>query len=261
MNLPNEPHKKLTSKQYKAWKAMRALLSDNLDAADKQYDAFEESENGKVISTDIARYLDKEYAKDPKGKLRDIEPGWELAWRYAENRLIYELVEGGKGKIFRMMAGGWAAGKTHAIRHLKSEPDLVWDGTLSRSTWAASIIELALKREWKVEIVYIYRNLELAMYGALEREKEERRSVPLKDLPKTHLEAQQSILELSLTYAGKPGVSFLYIHNLGRKDAIAEPLEIKRKELESRGALRYLKKHEQYYRTASKHLLTEDHSA
>lgn len=251
----------MTQEQRKAWEAMKELLLD-IELADAQYDSQEDADGGKVISTDIARHLDSRYAKKPKkGELRDLVPSWDLAWRYSEDRLERELAQGGKGKLFRLMAGGWAAGKTHAIRHLKTKPDLVWDGTLSDPVKAAQYIEFARSNSWKVEIVYIYRNLELAMYGAIERRLEVGRAVPLNELPKSHREAQQSILELSINYAVESDVSFLYIHNLGKKGAIADPLKIERKELELHGALHYLERHEQYYQTASGHLLAEDKSA
>lgn len=152
------------------------------------------------------------------------------------------------------MAGGWAAGKTHALRHETLKPDLVWDGTLSKPVWAASMIEIALHQGWQVEVVYIYRNLELAFYGAIERQKDEGRSVPLKELPKVHRAVQQSILELIPVYGRRSGVTFLFLHNLGKKGAMADPLQIELKELEPYGALHYLDKHEHYYEKAADHL-------
>ncbi len=208
MKLPDKPDSKLTAEQRRAWEKFRDLLEDPVEA-DRRYDGLDDSRNGAVISTDIARYLDTRYAKNPtKGKLRDIVPGDDLAWRYAHDRLARELGKGGDGKLFRMMAGGWAAGKTHAVQHLPDKPDLVWDGTLSDSRWAAAYIDFALDQKWKVEIVYIYRNLELALYGAIQRAEEVGRAVPLDELPASHRDSQQSVLELSLNYAGTKGVSF-----------------------------------------------------
>jgi hypothetical protein len=245
VKLPRKPSPDFSKPQRKAWEQMLLLLQDQ-KRADESYNNLEDSENGKIISTDIARYLDKQYAQEPaQGKLRDIQPGWDLAWCYAEDRLQRELAQSGKGKLFRLMAGGWAAGKTHAIRHLPNKPDLVWDGTLRDPLWAARVIEFALKSHWRVEIVYIYRNLELSLYGAIQRVAESGRQVPLEELPKSHQDAQQSILELSLNYAGTDDVSFLYIHNLGKKGAIAKPLKIDLKELELHGPLHYLDRHEQ----------------
>jgi hypothetical protein len=260
MDLPVSPQTKMSAEQHNAWQAMKDLLTD-VDQADARYDRLVDSEGGRVISTDIARHLDQRYDRATKGTPRDIVPGDDLAWRYAHDRLARELDKGGKGKLFRMMAGGWAAGKTHAVQHLPDKPDLVWDGTLSKSRWAATYIDFALKQKWKVEIVYIYRNLELALYGAIQRAEEVGRSVPLNELPASHRSSQQSVLELSLNYAGTTGVSFLYVHNLGRKGAMAEPLKIVRNELELHGPLHYLDRHESYYRKASTYLHAKNYSA
>lgn len=255
LEIPAEPHVELTPSQFNAWKKMRDLLLD-IPNADLRYNQIQESGKGRVISTDLARMLDDIYAKDPpSGKLRDIIPGWDLAWRYAQNRFERELVSKGKRKRVRFMAGGWAAGKTHAVENLPvDKPDLTWDGTLGDIEWAASMIELAIKNDWEVEVTYIYRNLELALYGAIERREKEGREVPLTKLAANHRTVQQSILRLSLLYSGVPKTSFLFVHNLGKKGVLSDPLQIEIKELEVNGALHYLQRHERYYAKAAKHL-------
>lgn len=129
--LPKAPHKKLTAEQQKAFEAMRELLQD-IERADRRYDELEHSHSGRIISTDIARHLDTRYAKEPKkDQERDIEPGWELAWRYAQNRLVREIENRASRKRLRLMSGGWGAGKTFALRHEPTvAPCLIWDGTL-----------------------------------------------------------------------------------------------------------------------------------
>ncbi|OYV01315.1 MAG: hypothetical protein CFE26_23040, partial [Verrucomicrobiales bacterium VVV1] len=90
-DLPRRPHKRLTKEQMVAWQEMRLLL-ESTSEADRRYDNLPDAEGGRVISTDLARMLDSRYAKSPPlGKLRDIEPGWDLAWRYAQDRFEREL--------------------------------------------------------------------------------------------------------------------------------------------------------------------------
>lgn len=259
MKLPDTPHKKdLSDEQKNAWEKMRSLISRDVEA-DGRYDKLAPALGGRIISTDIARHLDARYASKPeKGQLRDIQPGWSLAWRYAQDRMARELQSRRSRKLVRFMAGGWAAGKTHALRNETSRPDLVWDGTLGEPVWAASMIEAALQQGWKVEVAYIYRNLELAFYGAIQRAEEEGRAVPLEKMAKNHREVQRSIIKLSEVFLGRKGISFLYIHNLGKKGALADPLKIKLKELEYNGALHYLERHEHYYAEAAKHLCKDD---
>jgi hypothetical protein len=253
--LPKAPDQKFSAEQQAAWRKMRDLL-ENLSDADRLYDDLPDTEGGRVISTDLARMLDSCYARNPgPGKLRDIEPGWDLAWRYSQDRFERELRAREKRRRVRFMAGGWAAGKTHAVENQPSnKPDLTWDGTLKDIDWAAAMIDLAVGEGWEVEIAYIYRNLELALYGAVERRRKEGRAVPLDQLAANHREVQQAILNLNILYSGAPKISFLFLHNLGKKGVLTDPLKIEIKELEINGALHYLQRHEEYYAKAAKHL-------
>lgn len=235
---------------------MRKLLTD-LDEADGRYNALPQSENGKIISTDIARFLDSRYAKEPaSGKTRDMQPSWDLAWRYAQDRLEREISNRRHRRTLRLMAGGWGAGKTHALEQEPShEPDLIWDGTLSKLTWAVDTIDLALENKWKIEIAYVYRDLELALYGAIERQTKAGRGVPIIELPTNHRSVQKAILNLTTLYVKEPDVSFVYLHNLGTEKVPAKSTTVDLFDLELNGALHYLERHEQYYAKAAERLL------
>ena len=255
LDLPEEPSDSLNSEQRKAFKLMRELLLKQKEA-DKTYDTLKYSKGGKVISTDIARHLDERYAEEPaKGKSRDLKPSWDLAWRYAQDRLKREIENREDLKSLRFMAGGWGAGKTFALGKEPSiEPDLIWDGTLRETAWAMEMIDLALKNKWKVEIAYVYRDLELALYGAIQRKKEVGRGVPLEELPRVHRAVQQTVLTLTELYQADKSVSFLYLHNLGIEGIEAETPKIDLIDLEQHGALHYLQRHEHYYTQAAKSL-------
>lgn len=79
----------VTPAQLKAWKAMRCLLENRSDA-DRRYDLLPDFWSGRIISTDLARFLDERYARPPKRGLRNIEPGWDLPWRNGE-RIIFAI--------------------------------------------------------------------------------------------------------------------------------------------------------------------------
>jgi len=246
MELPTTPDPTFNATQTKAWKTMVRLLRDPV-AADRRYDALEDSAHGRIISTDLARFLDARYAKPPsKGRTRDLAPGWDLAWRYAQDRFERELRSRGKRKVVRFMAGGWAAGKTHALEHTPT-PELAWDGTLRDAVWAAGMIDLALAEGWNVEIAYVFRDLELAFYGAMERAGAEGRRVPLAELPGMHRAVQKSILDLTAAYIKEVRVTFVLLHNLGTEKVRCQPLRILREDLASKGGLHYTDAHERYY--------------
>lgn len=82
MKLPDKPESPdstpLNTAQLKAWRAMRELLSDPAEA-DRRYNALPDSKGGRIISTDLARFLDQRYASKPVKGLRDMKPGWGLA--------------------------------------------------------------------------------------------------------------------------------------------------------------------------------------
>lgn len=167
----------MTREQRAAERQFRELLADDAEA-DGRYNSLTASQGGRIISTDLARFLDERYHSTPPGRPRDLVPGWDLAWRYAQGRLERELRDRSGRDVVRFMAGGWGAGKTHALEHAKPS-GLAWDGTLKDTRWAGRMVDLALETGWRVEIAYVFRDIELALYGAVERAMTEGRGVPL----------------------------------------------------------------------------------
>ena len=153
--------KRLTEQQRKAQLAFAKLLQNPTKADQIYNDELLDSIGGRIVSTDISRFLDKRYRNTPEGRPRDLVPGWDLAWRYAQDRFKREISNRGSRTLVRFMAGGWGAGKTHALKHARL-PDLAWDGTLKDTPWARKIIDLALTNGWRVEVAYVFRDIELA---------------------------------------------------------------------------------------------------
>ena len=244
--------KRLNKEQRAAKDALAALLAEPAEA-DRLYNALADSHGGRVVSTDLARFLDTRYRDTPVGKPRDLMPSWDLASRYAQNRLERELSNRGRRKVVRLMAGGWGAGKTHALEHA-DVPDLAWDGTLSKTAWARKMIDLALAHGWRVEIAYVFRDIELALYGAVERARKEGRSVPLTQLPGNHRAVQRSILRLLPLYGSNSRVVFMLLHNTGAENVHGRSLVISVTELAENGALHYSNRHEDYYAEAAREI-------
>jgi len=241
---------RLNKEQRAARDALVVLLRKPVEA-DRLYDALPEAHGGRIISTDLARFLDARYRDTPTGRPRDLTPGWDLAWRYAQDRLERELTNRGRRKVMRFMAGGWGAGKTHALQGAVL-PHVAWDGTLSDTRWAREMIELALAHGWLVEVAYVFRDIELALYGAVERAKQEGRGVPLPELPRSHRDAQRSILRLLQIYSDNPRVAFPLLHNMGAENVRGKSLVVGEAELAENGALHYSKRHEDYYAEAAR---------
>lgn len=232
-----------------------AELLQNPGHADAIYDALPESHGGRIISTDLARFLDTRYRDTPEGQPRDLAPGWNLAWRYAQDRLRREIENRGGREIVGFMAGGWGAGKTHALQGAGAAvTDIAWDGTLKEYGWAREVIDLSLANGWLVEIAYVFRDIELALYGAVERAGTEGRSVPLRQLPGNHRAVQQSILRLIRRYRGGRRISFLLLHNTGIKGVAGKSLDVTESDLVRTGPLHYSKRHEDYYAEAAREI-------
>ena len=225
MKIPN----RLNKEQQAAKDALVALLA-NRERADQCYNDLSESHGGRIISTDLARFLDTRYRDTPIGQPRDLAPSWDSASGYAQDRLKRELQSRRKRKVVSFMAGGWGAGKTHALDHAPA-PDLAWDGTLDRPNWASEMIDLALTHGWQVDIAYVFRDIELAIYGTIERAKTEGRSVPLSELPRSHRRVQISIRTLLRRYRSNSQVSFTLLHNTGAKGILGTPVAFAETEL------------------------------
>lgn len=134
------------------------------------------------------------------------------------------------------MAGGWAAGKTHALQRAATA-DLNWDGTLADTEWARRMIKLALSQGWRVHLAYVQRPVELACWGALQRGVDEGRMVPLLALPSLHAQVQTSILQLAKEFQQTAEILLLY--NAGSPAAPQIPFEIDITDIAPGGRLHY----------------------
>jgi len=236
----------------KAAEAVYAELIKNPAEADARYDRLPQTRGGSIISTDLARHLDPVYDQDSKAKGRqcDLAPSWNHAWRYAQGRLEREIAQRGKRRMLRLMSGGWGSGKTFALERLKpndTQADLVWDGTLGDIKWARATIKKALVAGWRIMIFHVHRNVELALYGAIQRQKGEGRAVPLARLPGNHRQVQQVVKRLHTQFASHGSMLFILVHNTGTQEVPGNSLPLSLESIDSRGALHYSSKYESYH--------------
>ena len=224
--------------QKKAEADYAALIADP-EKADRLYNDIPQTKGGTIISTDLARHLDVQYARDSaKGRPCDLAPSWAYAWRYAQDRLEREISRRGKRKRLRLMSGGWGSGKTYALDRLKEE----------------NTQEKALARNWQILIFHVHRNVELALYGAIQRSKKEGRSVPLADLPGNHRNVQKVVKRLYRKFENHSSVHFHLVHNTGTQDVPGNSLLIDLEAIDSGGALHYSPKYESYHAQAAKEI-------
>ena len=116
------------------------------------------------------------------------------------------------------------------------------------------MIDLALKNDWYVEVAYVFRDIELALYGALERSIEEGRSVPIEELPRNHGQVQRSILRLIRRYRTEARLSFFLVHNLGATRIQGASLNLRPADLAPKGSLHYTRRYEEYYGEAARQI-------
>ena len=189
------------------YEAKMKRLVDNAEEADRAYDALPEAWGGKVINTDIARYLLPEYAASRNGRIRYLTATNRISSAYAKDRLWREIDNPRGRRRLMFTAGGVATGKSTAItRERVAATDLIFDGTVRDPDWAIRTIEHALTRGWGVLIHYVQRPMHLAVEGILTRVDREGRWGPLAGLPYTHRAAQQSFLGIAKHFAGNPSV-------------------------------------------------------
>ena len=128
-----------------------------------------------------------------------------------------------------------------------------WNGRIISSD-LARFIDLALAHGWLVEIAYVFRDIELALYGAVGRARQEGRSVPLAELAGNHRAVQQSILKLIRHYAATEQVQFFLIHNTGTEGVTGKSLQLTYRDLAPAGALHYSQSYERYYTKAAQEI-------
>lgn len=261
--MPSEPQSSLSEEPILSLERQiarlrfEALIADT-KAADAIYDSLAESRSGRIISTDLARFLDESYRIHVPGSLRDMRPSWSGAWVYAHDRLHREISHRRGRKLFRMMAGGWAAGKTYALQRAKSA-ELSWDGTLADPVWAAETIRLAVAQGWNVQVAYVHRPIELACQGALERGITEGRMVPLIKLPAVHASVQSSVLKLERQFRTNSKVDFLLLHNPGTPGNPADVTRLRIADIAPSGRLHYSRADVEDLQKAARHIWQEAH--
>lgn len=197
-----------------ATQLLQDKVENHFSLAVAEYDKLPESDNGKILNSDIAIQLSPEYLRDQAliGAVR-VPAQKFIARLYAEK--LAHKPQPGFGVLFS--AGGTGAGKTTSLNMLSAiveHTEIVYDTTLSNLPRSTALIEKALKSGRNVTVIYVYRDpVEAFVNGVLPRAVKMGRMVVLSYHADSHVGARQVQEALSKKYADDPRVNLIAIDN------------------------------------------------
>ena len=185
---------------------------------------------GNVISTDSARSMWHEYEKNPGEMSFAVQyPAMALAKEVWQRELAATPKPDGS---VLFLAGGAGAGKTHALNNvpevaaLAAKADLVYDSTMGNYQLAVERLQQALDSGRKAVIVYVFRPLEAAVRGIVERAVEDGRTVPAYAIARDHRDAMGNVFAIMEQFGNDPRISAIAIDNSGPAPRITSMAEL-----------------------------------
>jgi hypothetical protein len=187
-------------------------MAANYQEAKRLYAAMKDTRGGKILNTDTARELSPAYLKDRTRSQAVHEPAsWFIKQLYAE-ALTTEL-KPGERRLVVVLAGGTGAGKTTMVHRLMPEiyevPHVIYDTNNNSLPSANRRVDQALKKDFEVQLVYVYREpVEALTGGALPRAMGQEakhgtgRTAPVTVHVDTHLGAREVTAQQAAYYAG-----------------------------------------------------------
>lgn len=200
---------------------LKNKIDFNPKAAITEYNAIPDSNNGKILNTDIARELSPDYLKDRSLSASVHEPASAfIKRRYSE--ILKEPPKPGENAAVLFTAGGTGAGKTTGVTGIvdTDKYQVVFDTNMSSLGPAKKKIEQALKAGKNIDIVMVYRDpVEAFLNGSLKRSIRQAkvngtgRTVPLKAHIDSHKGSLEVTGELNKIYKDNPNVTVSAIDN------------------------------------------------
>lgn len=194
-------------------------LENNLEGYIQRYEA----ENGNYLGADNAKELFPLYTAGPKTRRWYVE-----AVHYSSGALVKEIWQrklaqapATPDEYVLFTAGGPGAGKTAAIESQPACRELVRNAYVVHDTMLAEfergVAKLAevIASGRRVVVIYVYRPVENAMVGVIDRAKQTGRIVALKDVARKHFESQETLIQLAEHYETSPLTRFLVLDNSG----------------------------------------------
>ena len=189
-----------------------------------------EAANGNYLGADSAKELFPLYTAGPKTRRWYVE-----AVHYASGALVKEIWQRklartpvNPNEYVLFTAGGPGAGKTAAIEsqpaccELVSRAYIVHDTMLAEFGRGVAKIAEVIASGRRAVVIYVYRPVENAMVGVIDRAKQTGRIVKLADVARKHYESQETLITLAEHYATSPDARFVVIDNSGALGAARE---------------------------------------
>lgn len=214
-------------------------LQRDLPLSEAIYKKLEESGNGKIFDTDIARNLYEPYTSIADRHNYVCSTLMPAAW-FVDYLYYKKLIEvaianknrtGDEKSVVVLLAGGDGSGKTSSVRQLGLEvldkAALIKDSTMSSDfEFHRNMVERTLELGLDVVLVYVFRPIEFALYGNIQRAQMIGRVRPLVEIAEAHYKAQQNILKLNEYFGDR--IKVLVIDNsnkLGEARLVEEGVE------------------------------------
>lgn len=182
-----------------------------------------EAANGNYLGADNAKELFPLYAATERTRRQFVE-----AVHYSSGALVKEIWQhklaqppATLDEYVLFTAGGPGAGKTAAIesqpacRALVARAYIVHDTMLAELERGRAKLTEVWRSGRRAVVLYIYRPVENAMVGVIDRAKQTGRIVALTDVAHKHYESQETFIALAQEYQNTPAASFRVIDNSG----------------------------------------------
>lgn len=211
-------------------------LQKDLLKSEALYKKLEDSGNGRILDTDIARNLYEPYASILDRHNYVCSTLMPAAWfvDYLYYKSLIEVAISNKGReegekpVVVLLAGGDGSGKTSSIKQLGLEildkATLIKDSTMSSDfEFHRNMVERTLELGLDVVLVYVFRPIELALYGNIQRAQIIGRVRPLVEIAEAHYKAQKNILKLNEHFGDRMKVLVIdNSNNLGEPNLVEE---------------------------------------
>lgn len=216
----------LNPEEYEVYEVFTDYINDDVNRAVTEY-ADLESQNGRILNTDIARELSEHYKRDPIQWTEAVhEPASALVKEIFYRRLNSEdlnhvVVD---PSLLLLLGGGPGAGKTTGTEVAAEKPykraHSVYDTTLANKDSARQKIRTMRNAGKVILVIYVHCPVLTAVERAFIRGLKTGRVVPIDVLVECHIGAQDCIRYLMETYESDKRVGFRIIDNGGSIDDI-----------------------------------------